>query len=71
MQACREIAVAHLEREAQPSAVGWSALIEMQQQDVGNGSVLEPRLTGMAVPSFSETPLPEPPLAIMRLGGAT
>jgi uncharacterized protein YbjQ (UPF0145 family) len=71
MQACREIAVAHLEHEA--SLVGDGVVgVEVafsQHRFSGGSHLFELQATGTAVRKFADEPLPEAPLAILRLGG--
>jgi uncharacterized protein YbjQ (UPF0145 family) len=73
VQRCREIAVAHLEREAAQVGDGVVGVeLAFSQHSLGIGSELfELQATGTAVRRFTDAPLPAEPLAIMRLGGAS
>jgi uncharacterized protein YbjQ (UPF0145 family) len=71
IQRCREIAVAHLEHEAEQVGEGVIGVeLHIAQHRLGLGAeIFELQASGTAVRRFADGPLPAEPLAIMRLGG--
>ncbi len=71
LQACREIAVAHLEHETAGCGEGVVGVeVSHSEHHLGGGShIYELQATGTAVRRFAKVPLPDPPLAMLRLGG--
>jgi len=70
-QQCREIAMAHLEREV--AGVGADGVVGVsvrftEHELSGESKIFQLLAVGTAVARFAGTPLPEPPLAILKLG---
>jgi uncharacterized protein YbjQ (UPF0145 family) len=68
-QACRHVAVEHLEQEASRSGdhvIGVEVSFDIHHL-VGEAKLFEFRALGTAVRRFADTPMPTPPLVMLRL----